>query len=318
MLKETPAVPCSWIAWAGWKARIPEHWRPLRVENRDATGTFMIGGATQATVQVKWWTPDRERFDGARWLGKRLRSLWKGVVAEPEAPAADRFNQTMWLPKARTRKGAGCSVWYGYSSDAQLLIEVVVNSGAGTEVGQLAETVLLPSLDVSHRKAPMRWAVYDTSFESPPGYVIHESRLNLGAISLILKQGKHQLMLCQVYPGGSALGKASLAEWLDTTALRGKRKSNPIDGAKEIQIDSFKGLKRASTEHLPFPLAQIEPRHCVAMIVHDERLDRLLIVEHISPVWTEDVLVSDAIRGMNWTLEDRRSHETNRAAHEPS
>ncbi|MEE8399434.1 MAG: hypothetical protein V3S89_10545 [Desulfobacterales bacterium] len=303
-MNEISAVPCSLIAWAGWKTRIPEHWRPLRVENQDAAGTFMIGDAAQATVQVKWWTPDPKGFDGARWLEKRLRSFWKGARAEADAPAGDRFDQTLWLPEARTRKGAKASVWYGYSAGAQLLIEVVVNSGAGPDVKQLAETILLPSLNVSDRTAPIRWAVYDTSFESPPGYVIDESRLNLGAISLVLKQGKQQLMVCQIYPGGAALEKAPLLEWLGTTALKSKRKSTPIDGAGEVKIDSFKGLKRESTERLPFPLGRIEPLHCLAMIAHDETLDRLLLAEHISPVWTEEGLVSEAIRAMNWTQRD--------------
>ena len=303
----------SWLAWARWKAKIPAHWRPLRIENKDATGSFMIGDSTQATVQIKWWSPPHEGFDGSRWLGERLRSLWKGVKAAEEAPAADCFDQTLWLPEARTRKGAISSVWYGYSSRARLLLEVVINGSAGRHVQELAETMLLPSLDVSGLNSATRWAVYDTSFESPPGYVIHESRLNLGAISLVLKLGKNQLMLCQVYPGTTALVKTPLTGWLETSALKGKRRSIPIDGNREIEVDSFNGLKRESAELLPFPLGRLGPRHCLAMITHDKTLDRLLMAEHISPVWTEDELVSEAIRRMNWAHGDRKrteGHET--------
>jgi hypothetical protein len=193
------------------------------------------------------------------------------------------------------------------------LLEVVINGGAGRNVNELAETILLPSLDVSDLNAPTRWAVYDTSFESPPGYVIHESRLNLGAISLVLKLGKNQLMLCQVYPGTTALTKAPLTGWLETSALKGKRRSIPVDGNREIHVDSFNGLKRESTELLPFPLGRLGPRHCLAMIAHDKTLDRLLIVEHISPVWTEDEWVSEAIRRMNWARGTRKRTEEHEA-----
>jgi len=308
-LNEVSSIECTWLAWARWKAKIPAHWRPLHVENKDLAGRFMIGDSTQATVQIKWWNPPSTGFDGSRWLGRRLHSLWKGVRVAEEAPAGDRFDQTLWLPEARTRKGAISSVWYGYSSRARLLLEVVINGGAGRDVKELAETILLPSLDVSDLNAPTRWAVYDTSFESPPGYMVHESRLNLGAISLLLKLGNNQLMLCQVYPGTAALTRQPLTGWLEASALKGKRRSIPIDGAGEIQVDSYIGYKRESTELLPFPLGRLDPRHCLAMIVHDTMLDRLLMAEHISPLWTEDEMASEAIRRMNWARGNRKRIE---------
>ena len=299
----------TWLAWARWRAKIPVHWRPLQVDNRHRGGRFMIGDSTQATLQIKWWNPLDESFDGSRWLGNRLRSLWRGADPAEEAPAADHFDQALWLPEARTRKGALASVWYGYSSRARLLLEAVINAGAGWEVKELAETIFLPSLAVSDRTEPTRWAVYDTSFESPPGYAIAESRLNLGSISLILKFGRNQLMLCQVYPAAAALSRQPLDEWLKASALKGKRRSIPMDGSGDVKVDSLEGLKRRSVELLPFPLARIAPLHCLAMAVVDATLDRLLIAEHISPVSTEDEMVSEAIRRMNWARADGRTED---------
>ncbi|MCH7910120.1 MAG: hypothetical protein IIB38_10940 [Candidatus Hydrogenedentes bacterium] len=296
----------SWLAWARWKVKIPVNWRPLRVENRDSSGHLMLGDSEQATVQFKWWNPPTKGFDISRWLDKRLRSMGKKVRAEEEAPAAFRFDRSLWLPEVRTRKGAVSSVWYGYSARAPLVLEVVVNCGAGPEVRDLAKNLLLPSLDVSAADAPTRWSVYDTSFESPPGYTIYKSRLHLGAISLFLENGRRQLMLCQVYPGTAALAKKPLETWLDISSLKGKwHSSAAMQGPAAVKVGAFSGLERAVTKRRPFPLGRLAQRHCVAVVAHDQALDRLLLAEHISPDTTESKFVSNAVRSMNWAHRER-------------
>ncbi len=295
----------SWLAWAGWRAKIPVNWRPLRLENRDSSGHLMLGDSEQATVQFKWWNPPTKGFDISRWLDKRLRKVGKRVQVAKKAPAAHRFDRSLWLPEVRTRKDAVSSVWYGYSASAPLVLEVVVNNGAGPEASDLAIDLLLPSLDVSAADAPTLWSVYDTSFESPPGYTIYDSRLHLGAISLFLENGKRQLMLCQVYPATAALAKKPLETWLDMSSLKGKWRSGAANGPEAVRVGAFSGLSRAVTKRRPFPLGRFVQRQCVAVVAHDEALDRLLLAEHISPDATVSEFVSNAVRSMNWAHRER-------------
>lgn len=299
-MNKASSIKWSWLAWARWKMKIPAHWRPLRVENRDSKARFTIGDSTQATVQIKWWNPPSKGFDVSRWLDRRLRSMGRRVTVADHAPASERFDRTLWLPEARTRKGAVSSIWYGYASRARLVLEVVVNGGASPEAQELAQTLVLPSLDVSPADAPTRWAVYDTRFESPPGYELQDSRLNLGAITLHLRKGKQRLMLCQVYPATAALAKKPMAEWLDISALKGKWQPQSTNGVEELQVGPFQALRRANTRRRPFPLGGLVRRHCVGVVAHDESLNRLLLAEHISPVAREAGVVSEAIRSMNW------------------
>ena len=290
----------SWLAWSRWKTKIPEHWRPLRVENADESGSLMLGDTTQATAQIEWWSPSVADFDISQWMDKRQQSLWQTAIADQKAPGADRFDRTLWLPEARTRRGALSSVWYGYAKQAKLIIEVVINHSAGQEVLDLSRQVVLPSMDVSDPDAPTRWAVYSTRFVSPPGYEIYESRLNLGTIMLFLRKGKDRLVLCQFYPGTIALSKQPLADWLETSALKGKWHSKKDPQVREWRVGAFEGIRQERAMSRPFPLDLLGKSHCLSIIVHDKRSDRLLMAEHIHLMQTDEHMVTKAIEEMNW------------------
>lgn len=306
-MNETVSIATSALAWARWETRIPAHWRPLRVQNRKNTGRITLGDSAQATVQINWWNPPRKGFSSARWMQRRLRSMRKSVTIADHAPAAERFDNTIWLPDVQDRKGVSSSIWWAYAARARLVIEVVVNTGAGPEVGDVAQDLLLPSFDASPVDAPTRWAVYDTSFESPPGYDLTDSRLNLGAITLHLRKGGQRLMLCQIYPASAALIKKPLDAWLDITGLKGKRISKAPKGDVELHVGAFDGLERASTESFPFPLGRLRRRHRFAAAVHDESLDRLLVSEYVGSPEAGAYLVREAVRTMNRAHAERRA-----------
>ena len=261
---------------------------------------MMLGDTTQATVQIKWWSPSGEGFDISQWLLERQESLWKTAIADPEAPGADRFDRTLWLPEARTRRGAISSVWYGYSKQAGLIIEVVINHSAGEEALDLSRQMILPSMDVSAPDAPTRWAVYDTRFESPPGYEIYDNRLHLGTIMLFLRKGKDRLLLCQFYPGAIALARQSLTDWLETTARKGKWHSKKDPDIRECSVGAFEGVRQERAVSRPFPLDRLGKSHCLSIIVHDKRLDRLLMAEHTHLMQTDEQMVTKALERMNW------------------
>jgi len=292
----------SWLAWARWVTRIPDHWRPLKVENKGNTGGYMmLGDTTQATVQVKWWSPPEDGFDFDGWIDKQRSSIGASDKAGEQYPQTGAFDRTLWLPQAETRRGGTISVWYGCSQAARLTIEVIINDAAGSDVLCQVKRLVLASMKVSKPNDPIRWAVYDTRFESPAGYSLHESRLNPGAVGLYLQNGKERLLLCQFYPAAAALANQPLSSWLETTALKGKWHSklkNP--DIRDFCLGGNKGLIQNRVMARPFPLDLLGRSHCLSLIIHDQTLDRLLMAEHIHLMKADERLVSDAIEKMNW------------------
>jgi len=305
-LNEIFSTDWTWLAWSGWKARIPAHWRPLRVENRERTGCFMLGDTNHAMVQVKWWTPPDKKFDFDRWLNKRCRSQWKmakGAKAENEVPGSVCFDRACWLAKDRGGKRSNSPVWYGYASKGSLVLEIIVNGSTESEAQDFARNELLTSMRVSRTDEPVQWAVYNTRFESPPGYRMEEYRLNPGAILLFLSKNKSRLMVGQIYPGSIALDNRSLLDWAGTTVLKGKWHQKNTSDLNEYHIGASEGIRVKRIMSRPFPLDRFDFGKCVCLtgIVHDRELNRLLIAEHIDPVETNDVMVSEAIKRMNWS-----------------
>lgn len=303
---ESPSPAYTPLAWARWSTKIPSHWRILRVDIKDRTGSITLGDRTQAIARIKWWHPPNADFDGHAWMARRLRTMQRKARAAEHAPAASSFDRTLWFPEAPTPKGGLISpTWYGYSSPARLLLEIVVNGAAGAEARAPVTEVLLPSLDTSGADAPTRWAVYDTSFESPSAYRIVESRLNLGGISLRLAKGKDRLLLGQVYPGTAALAKKPLEDWLGDPSPRGRWIAKTQGGPRPLRIGPIQGLERSGTKHLPFPLGPLIRRHFTAAVAHDSALDRILLVEHLGPHKKPEGLSLQLLESMNWARRER-------------
>ena len=248
-----------------------------------------------------WWSVSEEGFDIEAWIDKRRQSLFKEAAEDVDPPAVTGFDRTLWLAEAQSHGGGVTSVWYGYREQARLILEVVINDVAGEEVVAVAKDLVLASMAASEPNAPIQWAIYDTRFESPAGYDIYDSMLNLGAMSLFLRKGKERLMLCQFYPASMALAKQPLADWLETTALTGKWRGGKKDpDILECRVGPHDGLRKERALSRPFPLDLLGKTHCLSIIAHDKGLDRLLMGEHIHLTQTDDRLIVDAIGRMNW------------------
>ncbi len=294
-----------WLAWARWTARVPSHWRPLRVEANGGRGKLMVGDSTQAIAQLKWSYPSEKDFDAEGWIEKRVRSLKGEVAPAKNAPARTAFDETRWLPEVHMAKGAISSVWCGYSAAAGLALEIVLNGAVPDEVRRASMELFLPSLGVCALDAPTRWSVFDVSFESPPGYVLHGKRLDLGNLRLELAKGKRLLRLGQVYPGVAALAKSPMANWLTGFTTPGRRHLQGDEKAQPFEREGMKGLEYLGVKRFAFPLGGVAPRHMAGAVVHDEQLDRILLAVHESPGKEEGELVYDALRRMNWARTER-------------
>lgn len=287
------------LAWAGWLMRVPSDWRALRVAGDWGRGSMVVGDATEALMQVKWLRVPPERFDAARWLRRRL-----GKVAGDSAgdgPRPQGFSETAW---ASRRGGANGALWYGYAPEAGMVIEVVVGGRRRT-----AEQRVLPSLRASARGGATRWAVFGSSFESPPGFALVAQRLQLGDVALLFRGAdRSRFVLRQVYPAQLALARRDLADWLEFPVFKEGRRFRPTERTRDWKIDLFgtelAGVLRTGRKQLPLPLGWIAPRRSIGAVVHDRALDRLLIAEHDSRGEPDEALLATALRSMNWALRE--------------
>ena len=287
------------LAWAGWQMRVPEDWRPVRIEGAWMRGSMIVGDADEAIMQVKWWRPTKRDFDPGRWIRRRLKKV--GRRPADRGPAPHGLSHSAWAP-AEPNDGRG-AFWYGCASDGGLVIEVVTSAALAKKAQRTVSDRVLPTLTVSAPDRATRWAIFGASFESPPGFSLRNQRVHLGDVVLQLSSSRRDtLLLRQVYPAELALARRELAKWLAFPVFKEHRK---FRGAEtEWSVDSFgrklEGVKRAGRKRLPSPLGFCAPRRSVAAVVHDDELGRLLVAEYDSLEPGGDDVVAAALGAMNW------------------
>ena len=117
------------IAWAGWRVRVPEDWRPLKLEGGWAKGSLMLGREGSPFVLIKWWRPEQKSFDAERWMKRRFKSL--GALPEPDAPAPTGFSPAGWVADLQRLESDGKTV------SNQKLTAMPVHDGMSAAMGRL-------------------------------------------------------------------------------------------------------------------------------------------------------------------------------------
>jgi hypothetical protein len=302
--------------------RIPTYWRPLRIRHSKERGELVVGDTEQAIAQVQWWTPPERRFDVEHWMERRAAKVAPGSKPESPAPGLEKegtgnagkrvgaghpFDHTLWLPDVQV-KGRVSSIWYGYSSEARLVVEVTVNGEIDEEGGRAIRHSVLPSLRASAESEPTLWSVLDVSFESPPGFFLVNHRLHLGDVSLDLECKNMRLMLAQVYPMEIALERRALQKWLRPPGIKrtysplGKRRFYAEKGVEAWCAKSsernLEGILCEGCGRLPFPFRRYHPVFRVEAVLCDSELNRLLLASSDAPESGRD-MVTDALGAMN-------------------
>lgn len=299
----------TWLAWGGWRLRIPSNWRPLDIENARDKGRVVVGTNEVAGLQVKWWTPEK-RFDPAAWGMRRARAIGAGAKlrAGPRPPG---FTETVRVRRKGAKPEENMLFWFGFARAARLAVELIVNAGT-LDAADLRLLVRhgLPSLRARAPDTATGWSVFDTSFESPPGFFLVERRLNLGDMCLVFRApNRTRMSLRQVYPASLALARRPIEKWLRDTPFKEYRRYKPAGETEPWQIASFarslRGWKRRGRKRLSWPLGACAPRVTLTAAAHDEQLDRLLFAEYDAGREYDEAAVAQALGRMNWARFDR-------------
>lgn len=290
------------LAWAGWLLRVPEEWRPLKVDGGAREGTMVLGDSTQATMQIKWWRPPGGPVQAERWIKARVRRFGSPPPPDWAVPAC--FTDTAWAQDSGEPSTPRRSLFCGYAPGAGLLLEVAVNTAASETARGLSEREVLPSLTTVPRDEPTPWAVFDSSFLTPPGHDIARHRLNIGdhALAVTSTTGT-RIVVRQVYPAGLALARRDLEDWLIYGPFKEHRHFHPKEDLAAWSVNArghaFEGLLRQGTKQFPSPLGWVAPRHSMAAVVRDPMLDRLLIAEIDSPTAPGTDMLETLVADMN-------------------
>lgn len=296
MKNEKDASKSPLLAWCGWRLRLPEDWRPLRLEGGWKAGRLMIGDATEAILKVAW----------ARVPPARARAAWerriRRAARERRTPVPRGFTECALL---RPRKSAQ-AIWSGCAEPAGLLLEVVYSAAADASRRGRVENQVLPSLaaEAPEGVSGTCWSIFGAAFVAPSGWVLLGQSLHLGQISLRFARGKDRLSVGQVYPAGLALARRPLGFWLrswpwEQKTLRRFRAAGdaqpwrlPCDGGEHA------GLLRRGRKRIRWPLGFLAPRNVASAAVVDGTRGRILRAEIESPREGDESILRVAVLGM--------------------
>lgn len=282
---------------------VPSRWRPLKIEGTFSGGAMTLGCGADVVMQLKWWRPKLKRFRPGRWLDRRLRSLKARMDHEAACPSPDGFEPvTRAIGRSGKRRKSGpCALWYGWAPDPGVQIEAVV--GPQDSGGRSAPWRAMQSLRAAKIGAPTTWAVFDSLFQVPAGFIVDKYKLLLGDLSLQFDGPDRQtLMLRQIYPADLALERRELADWLEFSHFRTRRHfrgKTDQNWSVTHRGRRMEGLCRTGAKSYPFPLGVVRRRCSIGAAVHDTEAGRLLVAEYDSSLPHDDSILHQMILAMN-------------------
>jgi hypothetical protein len=269
------------FAWCGWALRLPEDWRPLKFYGNGFDGNVHLGNAERGILRVRWQRFKGRGPDPVRWKKYRARSLGAGR-GKPDIPApAD----VPGVPDAVTVHTARGVVWSGCSFPTRLALEIAISADIDEPEVAAILTRILPTLQTYPVSEKTPWVLFNTSFRTPPGYLLHKYRLHLGDLAILVTDHARnaRIMVRQVYPATLALQRRELKKWLAVPPFPDRRRRRRIQGPDRWEIRdgarSLDGFLESGTAKVPAPLGFWRPRFWTAAIVRDTTADRLLMAE---------------------------------------
>jgi hypothetical protein len=269
----------DFISWQGFRLPLMREWRPLRIEGGFRKGSVAIGDISNPLFEIRWLRPESADFDGQGWIDVNRTKAEKCDTSSPPRPAG--FSSVGWIRGFEDEKknSGGKTVWWGYSSEGRMLIEMIVSELVDSPSYRWIVSEAIPRLKVLSPADGWTWRIFSAQFSPPPGFVLEKHRLNNGDISLCFTRGKSErLLLRQVYPAELALGRRMLGKWFDNPPFRETRRFRAAkDGEKSADNGFF---RMDGWKLIPFPIGFIMPRRCRRAALLDVETDRIFMAEY--------------------------------------
>ncbi len=267
----------DFISWQGFRIPLMREWRPLKIEGGFRKGSVAIGDVSGPLFEIRWVRPDAADFDGRAWISRNKERSSDNIASAPPRPQG--FSSVGWIKEFEDKGSSKKTVWWGYSVEGMVLIEIVVGEIIDKPSYEWIISEAIPSLKVSKPDEEWIWRIFSAQFSVPAGFVLERHRLNNGDMSLCFTRGKKErLVMRQVYPADLAVGRRSLEKWFDESPFRESRKFREAkDGVrcerkKDFTVDGWKLV--------PFPFGFVRPRRCRRLAAVDDASDRIFMTEY--------------------------------------
>jgi hypothetical protein len=262
------------FAWQGIQVLLMNDWRPLRIEGNFDKGAVTMGDQ-EGPVFILRWLHIPKKYDGFKWIEKRKKQVAAGQSSEnPPQPVG--FDKTSWIKNLAIRKESEKTVWWGYSEECKVLVEVILTNLTDPKKNEWFIHQALPKLKVTSKSDKSLWQIYSARFVIPEGFTLNRHRLGVGDIALeFIRKKNDKLVVRQVYPAKLALQRRSLPAWLRDEVFKRHRFFKELSGDSNLEIKT----KKRGVKKFPFPLGWVIPNQCERMIKDDKSLDRLYIVD---------------------------------------
>jgi len=248
------------------------------------------------------WRESGSRFDADAWTKRCLRKLSVTGGPAPSPVKNGGFDATVWLPHVTMKDGGKTAVWYGHSRAAELAIELIINRAVDEDLIEVMTKSMLPTLAARRLGESRRWAVYDVSFVSPPGYTLQERRMHSGDIALKFgAPGGRGLILRQVYPAKLALERREMKGWLQCFPFKERRRYRCAGELAEWTTHSVGKVHRLpGRKQFGWPFGWIAPHVCMAACRRDDERGRLMFAEHEARRKVSEKVIETALAEMDW------------------
>ncbi len=290
------------LGWAGWLLRVPAALRFSEVEGDGDKGWIELADGRRPRLMIRWSTLGR-RSPKLEDLAVKAVRLW-GAKDRPVNLAARVRSRTDLLAGSfatLSDEGAAVTVSVGIGAATRRLLEIVVRQRPD-ESPSIDADDLLQTLTDSAPDSGQRWAFYATSFVAVPGYALQSAELNLGDMSVSLRDRarRAEMTVRQVYPASLALSKMEGPRWLDAMS------KPPIGRALPSMISRTPGTVPIQTPLGPgwfrddVFMKLRKPRRQRTWVVNDEQADRLLVLRVRDDAARFDVIFDTILSGLHW------------------
>ncbi|MGH7213936.1 MAG: hypothetical protein ACREIT_04155 [Tepidisphaeraceae bacterium] len=297
----SPPRNATVVAWQGWRLSVPGRWSPVKLEGDYEQGYALFADLHRPRLGMRWQKLRQGRkFKPEGATHRAMREEVGKLAADEARPHAidgrDWAGPVLYLDP----EPPGRDVWAGWSRSSGRLVQLIHHA---RHRERILPDMIVPALQDLPAgpcdRAP--WSVFELSCVAPAGFKWAGQRLNAGDLSLTF-QGKNQrqaVTVRQVAVARLALQRMKLEQWLAAQQNARRKHHRPTGASQEVEIQvrgrPVKGHSRRMRRRFRFVWMWWQPGELFTYALHDQRRDRLVVVEG-----TNRQIVTEVAESVGW------------------
>jgi len=299
------------LAWAGLLLNVPTGWQLHRIEGNARKGGFTLGEADHLRLEASWLRIKEPKGDIDAFCRKQLlRTLSK--EARKQDPTVQPVSNPRWssiVSVAETIKEQTTLRVLGFSKATSRIVQLAIHQHE-----QIATRHILSSIVDQPSNEQSWWSFFDVSFAAMPDLNYRVAKLNIGDMRVEMTKSPSEYegplqVVRHIYPAGLALKRQPFEKWMQKLLHDDRKMRIPAVGrqaAKNGEFDACScplgdGITTDVRLRRGFRLMYWrEPKIKRNWIIHDERFDRLIIIQLADREEKLQALFEHVVDSMHW------------------